>query len=242
MRYLIYSRVSTQEQDTKTQISKCRHLVSYLNGSEIIEFSDPNHSTSLPMDKREGLQKMLSSLIRGDVVVVYNVDRLGRDVIECATLYRLITKDKKSLLITPDQPNGVSEFHMNLLVSFAQEEKRRIIERTTDKLLEKQSRMEKVGACWYGYTTDPTKLQLTKEKAPSYNKPYLLIPDQREKQQVDLMIDLYNRGYSYGRITAFLNDEGHKNRKGNPVDKSTVYRVLKRHQQQNSIPNRLVVA
>ena len=106
----------------------------------------------------------------------------------------------------------------------------------------KQSKMEKVGACWYGYTTDPQKLQTHKPDCHSYGKPYLLIPEENEHSQVCLMRELKDQGLTYGQIANELESRGHKNRKGNPVQKMTVYRVLKRLETQSPTPRELAFA
>jgi hypothetical protein len=96
--------------------------------------------------------------------------------------------------------------------------------------------MEKVGTTWYGYKDDETRLQQRKD-VRSTGKPYLLIRDENEGNQVDVMWELHNQGYSYGEIAKELEIRGFKNRAGNPVQKMTIYRVLKRKEQQKELVN-----
>ena len=100
--------------------------------------------------------------------------------------------------------------------------------------------MEKVGTAWYGFKVDPNKIQEHKPDCHSYGKPYLLIPEESEQTQVTLMVEWHHQGLSYGQIANELETRGYKNRKGNPVQKMTVYRVLKRVGMQHQAPKGLV--
>jgi len=224
--FFIYSRVSTEEQDTQTQIDLCRKLVEQRPHHKIKYFTDEDSSTSyIPMQDRIGLQEMISQLRKGVTVVIYALDRLGRDIIEGVTIYRQIA-NAGAFLISVDNPLGETDFSMNIKFAVAQEEKRMISERTRFGLKQKQSRFERVGAVWFGYQLDETKLQTSKEKAPSFGKPYMLIPHPEEMKIVVQAIKLREEGLSYDKIADKLNEDGHFNRNGKPFQTMTVYRIL----------------
>lgn len=239
MRYVIFSRVSTSMQTTENQIWECRNYVDSVKKpeDEVIEFDEPETSTRLKPDKRPILKAMREFVNKGDTLIVYKMNRLARDSEEMIVIYNDLLR------------KGVNVFSINepkldksIICVFAMvaEMERESIRKTTQTgLRRKQAMMEKVGTTWYGYKTDESKPQ-QREKVRSSGKPYLLIPDENESSQVDLMQQLYQEGYSYGQIANELETRGFVNRKGNPVHKSTVYRVLKRQEKVNQAPRDLV--
>ena len=236
IRWLMYSRVSTEEQDTKTQIKLCHALIESRGGGEILFFEDPLMSSGVPMQYRKGLQAMLDEIREGDVVVVYDTDRLGRDVVEIATIYKLIKQ--LGAEITSHTAPVIDEFLMNIKASFSQEERKRIRDRTKDKLSEKQSRLERVGAAWFGYTVDPNHLSPYVKKR-SEGKPYLLIKHPQEYPALLRMLELEQQGHSFGEMAKVLASEGHTNRQGNPIQKMSIYRILLRKERYNLDPDHL---
>ena len=227
MRYIIFSRVSTILQDTQNQLFE---IDNYLNrikspSDEVIKFDEDVKSTRIEMEDRPVLNEMLDSLHRGDTVIVYKLSRLARGH-ELALVYHIITKKKKANLVSLYEKDLNDEIiHAYAMVGAF--ERKNIRDNTITALKKKQSCMEKVGTAWYGYKTDETKLQ-KREKVRSTNKPYLLIPDDKEQMQVTMMIKLRAQGFSYGEIAHELTKHGYTNRKGNPVRKSTIFRVMQR--------------
>lgn len=240
MKYLIYSRVSTIDQNVETQNKQCYRLIEELGGTDITLFSDPDCSTSLPMKKRTGLQALLKALTADCTVVIYDLDRLSRDIIEMVTIYRTIKKTKCKLTSVTD-PHCDNEFKINIMGAIAQEEKRKTIQRTLVALKEKQYRMEKVGTTWYGYTLDETQLQLHKEGACSYGKPYKLIPHETEYKGLCLMVELQKEGISFQKIANRMTGEGYCNRAGKPFQRGSVHRILRRQERLNPVHGELVL-
>ena len=81
MRYIIYTRVSTNKQSVENQLQECREYVYKLTkkGDEVLEFSEPDSSTKKPMRNRKKLIEMIEKVREGDKLIVYKVDRLARD-------------------------------------------------------------------------------------------------------------------------------------------------------------------
>lgn len=210
MSHLIYLRVSTDQQDVQTQEDHCRQLIKHQDAKV---FSDPDVSSRVPMKDRQGLQDMLSHLKPGMTVVVYKLDRLSRDVIEMVTIYRMI-KQKKCYLLSCSDSNCDNEFMMGLMGVLAQKERSDISERTKAKLASKKSRGERVGTVPFGYDLADDKVKL--------------IPNPKEQEYISLMCELFEEGSSYQDITDHLNQLGYRNREGNPFQKMSVYRILRR--------------
>ena len=229
MRYVIFSRVSTDKQLDESQLFMCREYINSVKkeGDEIIEFNEPPTSTRLTMDKRPTLQSMMNFLKRGDTLVVFCLTRLARTGTEVVKIYEEQITKKKAILHSIAQKKVDKNF-IHIYAMIGEMARDTISANTKAGLLSKQAQMQKVGTTWYGYKTDETKLQLHQKRAHSFEKPYLLIPDENEQKQVAVMKDLYEQGYSFGDIEKELANRGFKNRKGNHIYKSTVWRVLKR--------------
>ncbi len=228
MRYVKLVRVSTKEQDVEMQIMETNRYIDMHNthNDEVIEFSEPETSTKIHMDDRPVLQEMMKTVKRGDVLVVYKVDRLARDGDQLVYIYKTITK--KGVTIVSLYEKHIDDANIHIYAFMGEKERENIRIRTKSGLKRKQEKLEKVGATWYGYKVDETKLQLEKELTFSYGKPYLLIPEEEESKQVSKMVELYKTGLNYREIAIKMKELGHKNRKGNPVQEMTIYRVLHR--------------
>lgn len=226
MRILIYARVSTDMQTTQTQIEKCIELAKKHSDKKPILFVDDDCSTSKPMEERRELQKFLNEICIDDLVIVYNLDRIGRDILEGIKIYREI-KYLGARITSVENEHCDNELWVNIKFTLAQEEKRLISERTKHALISKQKRFEKVGTVWYGYQLDPNIIQ-TKERARTFGKPYKLIPNPKEQEALQLMKSLREEGFSYGEIASKLCEAGHMSRAGRPFEKGSIHRILQR--------------
>lgn len=237
MRYIIFSRVSSNQQLDESQLFMCREYVQNLKkkDDEVIEFNEPPTSTRLKMDERPVLKSMLSYLRPGDNLVVFCLTRLARTGTELVKIYEEQVTNKKVVLHSLGQAKVDKNF-IHIYAMMGEMARDTISNNTKAGLKSKQAQMHKVGTCWYGYTTDETKLQTERERCHSFGKPYLLIPHNKEQEQVELMKQLYLKGCSFGEIERALAEKGYTNRSGNPVHKSTVFRVLSRLGIHNPIP------
>lgn len=225
MRNLIYCRVSTDKQTTETQIDMCKEIAKK-KGGDVLLFVDEGVSSRVPMEKRKQLQLFLDEICEGDLVIVYDLDRIGRDILEGITIYREIKRLGAKITSVTDE-NCDNELIINIKFSVAQEERRRISERTIHGLKNKQNRLEKVGQVWYGYTLDPNILQ-TNERSRTFGKPFKLVPEPKEQEAIALMRELYDQGASYQSIADCLTERGIMTRQGTPFFKNSVRRILLR--------------
>jgi DNA invertase Pin-like site-specific DNA recombinase len=220
----------------ENQLKECREYVYKLTqkGDEVVEYCEPETSTFKPMRNRKKLVEMMSRLRQGDLLVVYKVDRLARDKQELINIYCDIRK--KGVDIYGLYDPSLNEESICIYAFMACTERKNIQVRTLSGMNRKRANGERVGGTLYGYSLDETKLQMLRVEAHSYNKPYLLIPNEAERAQVNLMVEWHNQGLSYGQIACELDAKGFRNRKGNPVHKMTVYRILKRLGKLNPTP------
>lgn len=231
MKYLIYSRVSTNKQETETQIRLCLDFLKYKhpNGDYSYKLYDEGGLTSqLPMKKRPELMKMLDEIEVGSTVLVYELDRLARDVLEQVAIYRIITRDKKSKV---HSLNDVScdELTVTIMGAIAQRQRERIQGKTKDKLETKRKKGERYSRFLpYGYGLHETKLVPIKVGNDIVMKRGILVPIHEEQEVLKKINELSAQGLSYAGITEALTLLGYKNREGNPFQKMTIYRILAR--------------
>ena len=225
MRYLIYMRVSTEDQQTDMQLTECQTLCNRRGATKILVFTDDIMESGKPLKDRVQLQAMLDCLHEGDTVVVYDIDRMTRDLLEGVTLYREIKYLGASITSVKDE-NCDNEFIWNIKACVAQEVKKKIRQTTKDSLKEKKRKGECVGTVPYGYRLDMTKLQTMRENKKSTGKPYLLIEDENEQIVISRMLDLRLGGLSYQEIADTIESDGLFNRRGRPFHKTNVHKIV----------------
>lgn len=236
MKYLIYSRVSTEKQDTETQLRMCLEYMEYKHpkGDYTYKIFDEGDLTSqLPMRKRPKLQEMLSEVKKGVTVLVYELSRLARDVLEQVTIYRLITRSKekegKEAFLHSLQEPGLSELTVGILGSVAQDVREKIQEKTKDKLKTKKIKGERYSRFLpYGYALHETKTVGIREGDKIVQKRGILIPVHEEQQALSKIYSFAGSGLSYQWIADELGRLGYFNREGKPFHKNTIYRIIKR--------------
>jgi len=241
MRYVIFSRVSTNMQDTENQLFEIDQYLKSVKkeGDKVIRFDEKVKTTRDEMEDRPILLEMLETLERGDVLIVYKLSRLARGH-ELALVYHIITKKKKAEVVSLYEKELNDEIiHAYAMVGAF--ERKNISDNTKTALKNKQFKMEKVGQIWYGFTLDPNVLN-TKERARTFDKPYKLIPDDYEQSVIAIAKELRADGYSLNEIANQLNERGLVNRSGNPFQKMTVQRVLHREETRFQAPTALELA
>jgi DNA invertase Pin-like site-specific DNA recombinase len=118
-----YARVSTRDQNLELQIEGLQKF-----GCEQIF-----HEKQSAVKDRPELEKMLSILRKGDVVVVWKLDRLGRSLrhlVDMVTLFKEREVEFISLNDSIDTTTSQGRLTFNLFASFAEFERELIRERT----------------------------------------------------------------------------------------------------------------
>jgi DNA invertase Pin-like site-specific DNA recombinase len=132
MNQYIYTRVSTQNQDTSNQSS---HLVVLYPNATLIE------ETASGGKRRPKLEDLTTKLIKGDELIVSSLDRLGRKTCEILTLIEDLENRGiilKSLREGIDYSTIAGRLVTQILVSVAEMEKSLISERTKQALAAKR--------------------------------------------------------------------------------------------------------
>jgi DNA invertase Pin-like site-specific DNA recombinase len=126
--FIGYARVSTQDQDTASQISALK-----LAGCELI-FQE---TASGGRWDRPELHRLLGQLRKGDVLVVWKLDRLSRSLKDVLILMEKISQvgaDFRSLTEIIDTTTAGGRMMMQIVGSFAEFERAMLRERTKNGL------------------------------------------------------------------------------------------------------------
>ncbi len=142
MKVCVYARVSTDKQELEQQIIACKKYCEG-KGFEVIDiFTDV--ASGADFMKRPGYFQMLKHLraMKYDAVVVFKLDRIGRDLEEMLSFFREM--DNKNIIIDSmgeniDRNSAAGTLMHNIILSFAQFEREKISEATKERLAIKKA-------------------------------------------------------------------------------------------------------
>jgi len=90
-----YARVSLETEDVENQVKAIQDFAK-ANGIELIGiFKDVGVSGAKPAIERDGFRQMLNALVNMPAVktvIIYDISRLGRDMLDVVETYRLLTE------------------------------------------------------------------------------------------------------------------------------------------------------
>lgn len=225
----IYLRVSTDQQDERTQMDHIeRFLMNTGQGSVPRKVYKDKKTSKKTLIKRSGGAELFRDLQPGDTIVAMRLDRLARSLTETALLTDAM--DIKNVeIILVEQPGIKNKIMLGLYAGMAEEEVKLLRKRISEKLSSKKQRGERYSKILpYGYALHETKLVPVKQGHKILMKRGVLIPVHEEQQILKIMQALHSDGYSYAQICRHLEDLGHKNREGKPFQKMTIFRILRR--------------
>lgn len=133
-----YARISTDKQSLDMQLLALHEVKCDIIYQDVIS----------SVKNRTELNKCLKSLHKGDILIVYKMDRIGRSIREVVNiLYDLEQLGVKFISLTDnfDTSTPQGDLLMNMLLSFAQFERKLIIQRVNDGLKAAKDRGVKLG-------------------------------------------------------------------------------------------------
>lgn len=142
MKTVGYARVSTDDQNTGLQIDALERA-----GCDSI-LEDRGHSGTILAKKRPALNFALETLVEGDVLVVWRLDRLGRSLADLiSTVQELSDRGIgfRSLSDSIDTTTAAGKFFFHVMGAMAQFERDLISERTKAGLEAARVRGAKIG-------------------------------------------------------------------------------------------------
>ncbi|WLG27165.1 recombinase family protein [Pseudomonas lurida] len=141
---IAYLRVSTDDQSTDAQRHEIeqRHKVAQW-------FSDEGTSGATKAIERPGFEALFKYVRKGDTVVVYAIDRLGRDTIDVLTTVQAL-RDKEVAIISLregfDLATPIGEAMLTMLAAVAKLERSNIKARQMAGIAKARAQGKKLGA------------------------------------------------------------------------------------------------
>jgi site-specific DNA recombinase len=166
--------------------------------------------------ERPALKRLLADIDLGkvDVVVVYKIDRLSRSLMDFAKLVEVFERRNVTFVSVTQSFNtttSMGRLTLNILLSFAQFEREVIGERIRDKFAASRKKgMWMGGFVPLGYRVENRKLVIDEEEAAT----------------VRMIFERFLKVGSATLVARALNAEGVTTRRGKPIDKGFLYKLL----------------
>lgn len=225
LRCAVYTRKSTEEgldqefNSLDAQRDACEAFIASQRAEGWLLF--PNHyddgGVSGGTLERPALKRLLADIEEGqiDVVVVYKIDRLSRSLMDFAKLVEAFERNGVTFVSVTQSFNtttSMGRLTLNVLLSFAQFEREVIGERIRDKFAASRKRgLWMGGAVPLGYKVVERKLLVEPREAPIVRRIF------ERFVQVGSNVDIVRE----------LQADGIAGRKGKPLDKAYIARVLR---------------
>ena len=225
MTYRIYLRVSTDDQaETRHGLhSQQDACIAQCGDNPYKVYSDEGVSGGTHIAEREGLVTLLREFEKGDVLLVAQRDRMGRDPIIVAVLEKTIEEKGGTVMSVAGEGTG-SDSPSDILI-------RRVVDAISEyvrlngklrvkmALKAKKARGERTGGIPYGYTLDYSKLD-------AKGRPYLLVKNPAEQTVVEICRNQVERGTSLGKTASILTANGIFSRTGKPFAAQQIKRMV----------------
>lgn len=223
--YNIYARTSTDRQDIgmDAQIKSCLDYCRKVNGQVKNIFKDEGFSGSLSLDKRPGILEAISTLEKGDILLVAKRDRLSRgDAMAMAMIESSVLRKKAKIVSAAgegtdnDDPSGI--LMRRMVDAFGEYERLIIRSRTSNALQLKKSRNERCGYIPYGMQLGPDGIHLE--------------DNEEEALIIEWILYLSDPPYNWSsrKIKDYLNENGAFNRLGKEWNHSPIFKIIKKFQ------------
>jgi DNA invertase Pin-like site-specific DNA recombinase len=166
--------------------------------------------------ERPALKQLLQDVEAGliDVIVVYKIDRLSRSLVDFTRLVDVFDRNNVTLVSVTQSFNtttSMGRLTLNILLSFAQFEREVIGERIRDKFAASRKRgMWMGGFVPMGYDVKDRKLVINKTEAAT----------------VRMIFERFVTFGSATTLTRVLRAEGVTNKRGKPIDKGFIYKII----------------
>ncbi len=166
--------------------------------------------------ERPALKRLVADIQEGlvDVVVVYKIDRLSRSLVDFTKLVEVFDANEVTFVSVTQSFNtttSMGRLTLNILLSFAQFEREVIGERIRDKVAASRKR----GMWMGGYT--PLGYDARDRK---------LMVNEAEAALVRRIFQGFVETESCTKLVTMLRAEGVTTKRGSPITKSDVYRIL----------------
>lgn len=202
-RYVIYQRVSTEEQvrngySLDAMLEKCQHYIASQENAVLAKvYEDKGYSGTLPPSKRPALEQLLNDAASRadsfDTAIVWKLDRLSRSLRDTLNIEHALMKAGKSLesvMERLDTSTAAGRMFFNTVASFAEFESAQIGERTWTTMSSLAGTKHLGGKPALGYRLKGEKFEI----------------EPKEAEVVKLIFQKYLRLKGYNRVAKLLND------------------------------------
>ncbi len=224
LRCAVYTRKSSEEgldqafNSLDAQREACAAYIASQKGEGWSLVMDPydDGGVSGATLERPALKRLLADIeaSRVDMVVVYKIDRLSRSLMDFARLVEVFDRQQVTFVSVTQAFNtttSMGRLTLNVLLSFAQFEREVIGERIRDKFAASRKRgMWMGGTVPFGYRVEARKLVIREDEAAIVHK-------------------VYDRFLKLGSATLLAQElakQGVCMRRGGPIDKGAIYKLL----------------
>jgi len=227
MKALAYLRVSTEKQvetgvSLENQAERVRQYCGY-RGFDLIDTIRDEGISGGVNKARDGFNKLLDRIEDGsvDVLVLYSLERLSRDMLTLLALERYLDAYDVELhtvdgAIDTSTPDGFMNFGMKAFLS--EFERRQVKYRTKKNMEHLKESGRLVGAVPYGYV------------AVIERDVKRLVENPKEQQVIVEANECHEIGASLTEIARTLNNKGYRTRNGKPFTAQQVKRMLDGYQ------------
>ncbi len=220
LRVTFYARVSSESEEQATsvvnQVDYFTSMInSYPNWTFVTGYIDEGISGK-NVDKRDDFLRMISDAKsdRFDLILTKSVPRFARNTLDSIKYTQDLLKFGIGVYFLNDNINTIlpdSEFRLTLMASIAQDDLRKLSENVKFGLKQSIKRGVVLGTNnIFGYEKEKGTLRIIEEEAIIVRKMYTL----------------YDSYSSLKKTALELERLGHFNRKGNPIDSTTIRRIL----------------
>lgn len=207
MNVTIYTRVSSDEQATSglglaAQMAACESFAAKAGHTITACHTDAGVSGAASLEDRAGLMAAVACLRRGDALVVYRRDRIGRDQMAILMIEKAVSR-KGAVILSADgvgnTDDPTSQLMKGIVDQFSIYERAMIRSRTKAALAVKRAAGELAGEVPFGWVADATgKLE----------------PVEAEQAILRIIGELRQAGVSLRKIASILTESGHRTKKG----------------------------
>lgn len=225
----IYPRKSVYRDNSDSvsvQIQMCKDYAGIIYKDKDINFRiyDKDEGFSGKNMNRPSFQELMNDVKSGilDVVMVYKLDRISRNVQEFSAMYDIFQQHNVSFVSVKesfDTTTPMGRTVMYILAAFAQLERENTSERVADNMLALGT-----AGKWTGGTL-PTGMTSVRRQIGSKEHSYLMV-DKNTIWTVKLLYELILNGYPITKVERYCRDHGIKSRTGKFLNSSQIYNII----------------
>ncbi|MBD5550438.1 MAG: recombinase family protein [Lachnospiraceae bacterium] len=225
----IYPRKSVYRDNSDSvsvQVQLCKDYAGIIFKDKDITFKiyDKDEGFSGKNMNRPSFQELMSDVRNDvlDVVMVYKLDRISRNVQEFSAMYEIFEQHNVSFVSVKesfDTTTPMGRTVMYILAAFAQLERENTSERVTDN-------MRALGSAgkWTGGKL-PSGMTSVRRQIGDKEHSYLMV-DNDKIRLVKMLYNLILQGYSITKIERHCRDHGIRSQTGKYLNTSQIYNIL----------------